>query len=177
VTKRIREAPERLVTRAAIGITRRRFIRRGGEVALGAAMAGAFLDRLASPAFAAERHCFGHDNINCGLPNDPNQCEQGPCGPSPPCGDNHCRNDGECADYQQPDHHTRNRAYKGDDCAGAVTDDMTNCWCSCLGGGNGMHRCCDCCQENQPSPPGDHCMMCPWTGWKCTCSAKVADNC
>lgn len=174
MTQRIREAPERLVTRTAIAITRRRLVRRGGEVALGAAMAGAFLDRLMTDPAFAEKHCFGHGNIDCGM--DSTACEQGVCGPSPPCGDNHCRDDGECADYQEPGHHTRNRNYGKDYCAGGVTDDKTNCWCTCLDN-NTMHRCCDCCQENQPSPPGAHCMGCPWTGWKCRCSAKVADNC
>lgn len=170
MTQRIRGAPQRLVALTATGITRRRLVRRAGEVALGAAMAGAFLDRVATdPSYALT--CWGQNG--CG-----SECKREDCGPSPPCGDNHCRDDGECANYQEPRHHTRNRYYGDDQCRGEVQNDFSvNCWCNCFSGN--VHRCCDCCQENDT---GDwrRCHNCGVNNenwYRCFCRKRLCTNC
>jgi hypothetical protein len=171
MTRTIMEAPERLVGFMATGITRRHLLRRSGEAALAAAMAGAFLDKVMIDPAYADLHCWGHDMVNCGV-----QCKAGDtvCGPSPYCGDNHCHDDGECKD--ENDFGTRYRDYEGGSCEGIIGN-KGNCWCSCSGSGT-MRRCCDCCQQNNPGPTSS-CTSCPngETWYRCICHIVVCDNC
>jgi hypothetical protein len=170
IVRRVGQVPERVVARTATGITRRRLLRRAGGVALGAALAAAYLDKVATdPAFAVT--CFGHGDIHCGL-----ACKTEPCGPSPKCGDNHCHANGQCMQNDVGGSHTKGRTYEGGECTALPDVDYRgNCWCNCSGGK--MRRCCDCCQENDTGAD-KFCWNCPWQNpwYKCHCHQDICEN-
>jgi hypothetical protein len=134
---------QRLLTRAdaaalgivmaiAQGISRRDLLRRTGEVgiALGLAATGVLWGSEAEAIHTSEP-C----NNSTGCPS---------CGPSPPCGADDCRADGQCELSTQ---YVRKRGYAQGACD---SQGVHNCWLSncCNACGGEWHcvvRCCDCC--------------------------------
>lgn len=123
----VREAfhPTKLIDGAAIGaanlMTRKRFLRNAGTVALGATMGAAFFGRVDS-AWATGT-CYSIGN--------------GPCGPSPLCSGN-CNGAGECGSFCR-------RQYGMYNCP---CNQVGNCWtecCTCDTSWAGVWSCCDCC--------------------------------
>lgn len=99
---KIARSPERLVTASAKGMTRRRFMRRAGTTALGAAVTTAYLGRRSDEAKA------------CANP--------APCYGAPRCGGHRC-NGFQC-DAARAD--TNWSCYGGGQCCGNAGYD--NCW-------------------------------------------------
>ena len=165
---RLREGPDRLVVGAAHRLTRRRLLRGAAGTALGASMGLAFLDKvMVDPAYAIT--CFNRPE-ECGVACKRNDL----CGPSPPCGSNHCMSNGQCKDENE--FGTRYRYYTESTCEQPI-DNKQNCWCSCSSNGK-MRRCCDCCQKNSTGVDA-RCTSCPngqrW--YKCVCGVTICDNC
>jgi hypothetical protein len=111
----ILQVPDRLVAATARGVTRRRFVRRAGSVALGGVIAGAYVLRPEEARAACN-------------------WDIAPCSGSPLCGGFRC--DGyKCIVSSTP--HTNWSCYTRYLCCNNAG--TANCWC------NGGTRCCDCC--------------------------------
>jgi hypothetical protein len=166
VTRRLRNASDRVVLGAASGITRRRLFRTSGRAALVASMSAAFLDKVfIDPSYAVT--CFGFD---CGTECKTNSL----CGPSPGCGSNHCQGNGQCLD--ELTFGSRHRFYEGGTCEQNLQNKI-NCWCSCSSNGT-LRRCCDCCQRNSTGV-ASYCTSCPngETWYRCICSTILCQGC
>lgn len=151
-----------VVVTTSRSITRRRFLRRTGEVALGAGLAlNGWIWR--GPTAAA------HEPLETGC---------GPlaagCGPSPICPDSQCRlsggAEGKCrlgAAGVRTRVNTSNH-WAGFSCG---TDNAHHCWRECCGGNN-LKRCCDCCVDPANCSGCDACSGC--TGKRaCICRRTI----
>lgn len=143
---------DRLVTKAAVTITRRRLLRNAGSAALGFTFGAAFF--------------FSHTQVASAY----GSCSTGPCGPSPLCS-------GTCNGYLC--NSCRRRPWELDYCA---SPDTPNCWSEHCDTGNwiGTWNCCDCCCRDEDAPGGGLCSnnsWCPNATWgpvrKCVCRALI----
>lgn len=138
---KVSESPERLAAAAARGLTRRRFMRRAGSVALGATVATAYVGRAPDDVKAV-----------CTSPS--------PCYGAPRCGSFRC-NSWYC-DAARAD--TNWSCYGGGRCCG--NSGVNNCWDH----PPTRTRCCDCCAYNPSCKTGAPCSSCGSSGWyTCIC--------
>jgi hypothetical protein len=142
--------PDRLVAAAARGMTRRRALRNSGGVALGAAVATAYLGRGSDVAAACTWSTV--------------------CGPAPLCGGTRCN--GFRCDIGRAD--TWWAHYEGGAAPCSGTNGVNNCWeTGCVN--HQIWRCCDCCAKNAGCTSGDTCFDCPAGTWhKCICHSVIA---
>jgi hypothetical protein len=165
----LRSSADRYILRASdriARITRRRFIRRTGEIAFAL---GVGVSQFAwIPKARAD---FGPFPCN---EDDPNNVLHGPCGPSPLCDDSHCNSNFEC---EVTDAGVQRRGetsftppqWPGFDC---VSDTRENCWRECCSGS--LRRCCDCCTNANTTP---HCTNCGSTKHACICRGNLGIAC
>lgn len=149
-------AADELVARAAVTVTRRRFLRNAGTAALGVALSTAL---VGTQFFGNARANTVHRPSN-------------PCGPSPKCNSSNCTNDGQCRDGL--DHNCRCRPYAAGTCEPCPVGSFPSgqCWVeNYCGSGNGRWRCCDCCC---PNATGDPCTSCSSPRQKCICRIRLA---
>lgn len=111
-----------VVASAARAMTRKRFLRNSGTVALTLAFGGAFLGKTDRAWATGTCYSIG----------------SGPCGPSPLCTSN-CNGAGECGSFCR-------RQYNNFNCPCGLS--TANCWtehCACGASWAGLYSCCDCC--------------------------------
>lgn len=148
---------------AVATITRRRLLRRAGELGL----IGAGLATLAKPSLARAAPWQNDPSVSCGYFGGGG----GGCGTSGLCGVNVCNVESNC----KLDHASgprRRGPWPGLSCIG---DQQANCWTECCGGQR--KRCCDCCVGPQYAPGSLNCTGCANPNLRrCICRAQVA-NC
>ena len=150
MTRRLYSMSDRLVARAAHGMTRRRMFRNVGGAALGAAFATAYGG--AGSAFAHADHA---------------------CGPSPMCPDSCCQDSDKqrCAGGRAD---TTWRPHNGSTCQGFQGQLSDHCWTATTTAHPGAtFRCCDCCVRNT-ALSGRPCSGCGGGDWqRCICGKRI----
>lgn len=146
MSKTIRRAitfPDRVAAGAAVGLTRRRFLRTAGGTALGVSLGSAYFFSRSGVADAV------------------GSCSTHPCGPSPLCS-------GTCNGYLCWSCYRR--PYNGSVCASPQT---ANCWTETCSSGTwaGTWNCCDCCCPNQGGNSCSGCPNSTYR--KCICRKKI----
>ncbi len=132
---------DRLAARAATTVTRRRFLRNAGALALATSMSATLGGRV-TPAIATGTASH-------------------PCGPSPLCPSAACGQYGNCDTAGTP----RKRVYNTNDCA--PDSGVSNCWVEdYTASGHRKWRCCDCCAYNGA---GARCDVCDNVKYSCIC--------
>jgi hypothetical protein len=148
MSRRLLSLSDRLVVRAAHGMTRRRMFRNVGGAALGASFATALGGT--GLAYAHPDHA---------------------CGPSPMCPDARCQ-DGDkqrCAGGRAD---TTWRRYNGTTCTGFLGSLSAHCWTAQAHGET--YRCCDCCVRGT-ALSGRPCSGCSGGGWqRCICGKRIS---
>lgn len=146
---------DNFVASSARALTRRRFMRNSGGVALGAALATSLGPRTWMSR--ASHYPYPQNHV---------------CGPSP-----YCNHQTRCEGYRcHQTNRTSYRPYGGSRCSG--TAGVENCWTICFHGD--LFYCCDCCVDDYPGANvyGNHpgfCSGCPssQTWYRCICHQRV----